>query len=103
MPLTTAAVCLSPQGPLVADTMATLEADARDALEFGADRLVVVLDRVTALDRDALDLLLDLHDECREGGGSLALAAPNGLCADILRISRVDQTIPVLANLEELD
>jgi anti-anti-sigma factor len=102
MSLKTAAVCLNPQGPLVAETVSALEANARAALATGADCLVVDLDQVTTLDRDALDVLLDLHDECREGGGSLALAAPNGLCADILRISRVDQTIPVLSSLDDL-
>jgi anti-anti-sigma factor len=90
------AVRLNPQGPLVADTVASLEAYAHEALETGAEVLVVDLENVTTLDRSALDTLLDLHDECREIGGSFALASPNGLCADILRISRVDQTIPVL-------
>lgn len=102
MPLTTAAVRLSPQGPLVADTVASVASHAREALAAGADTLVIDLEEVTTLDRHALDVLLDIAGELHQGGGSLALAAPNGLCADILRISRVDQAIPVLPSLAEL-
>jgi anti-anti-sigma factor len=103
MPLTTAAFCLSPQGPLVADTVASFAAHARAALAAGAEALVVDLEEVTTLDRHALEVLLDIAGELHQGGGSLALAAPNGLCADILRISRVDQAIPVLPSLADLD
>jgi anti-anti-sigma factor len=103
MLLTTAPVCLNPQGPLVADTVATFAARAREALASGAETLVVDLQQVTTLDRRALDVLLDIAGEAHHGGGSLALAAPNGLCADILRISRVDQAITVLPSLADLD
>ena len=34
--------------------------------------------------------------------GSLALVAPNGLCADILRRTQVDQTIPVVRSFAEV-
>ena len=102
MLLTTAPVCLNPQGPLVADTVGSLAASAREALATGAETLVVDLQQVTTLDRRALDVLLDIAGELHQDGRSLALAAPNGLCADILRISRVDQTIPVVPRLEDL-
>lgn len=102
MLLTTAAICLRPQGPLVAETVASFASHARAALAAGAEALVVDLEEVTTLDRQALDVLLDIAGELHQGGGSLALAAPNGLCADILRISQVDQAIPVLASLADL-
>jgi len=102
MLLTTAPVRLNPQGPLVADTVASFAASAREALATGAETLVVDLQRVTTLDRRALDVLLAIAGELQQGGRSLALAAPNGLCADILRISRVDQAIPVVPCVEDL-
>ena len=99
MPLTTETVCLSPCGPLTATTIAPLATHARDAIAAGAASLVVDLGEVTNLDRRALDVLLNIAGEARRSGGSLALASPNGLCADILRITQVDQAIPILPDL----
>lgn len=101
MPVNTETVCLSPCGPLTAATIAPLAAHARDAIAGGAASLVVDLGDVTNLDRRALDVLLNIAGEARRSGGSFALASPNGLCADILRITQVDQAIAILPSLVE--
>ena len=41
-----------------------------------------------------------LAAELRERGGSLQVANPNPLCGEVLRFTRIDETIPVQEDLE---
>ena len=94
------ATYLAPDGALVEKILPTLEKSAQAARAKGALNLVIDLRQVPAFDSPGLEFLLDLSDSLRDAGGSLRLAAPNALCAEVLAITRLAQSIPVFEDIE---
>jgi anti-sigma B factor antagonist len=94
------ATYLSPDGALVGDAVQSLRAAADAAQAASANQLVIDLQRVPFIDSVGLEYLLDLSTTLRSAGGTLGLAAPGPLCRDILRVTRLDQSIPIFENVE---
>ncbi|MFH1841902.1 MAG: STAS domain-containing protein [bacterium] len=94
------AVYLTPDGPLVEENLPAFEQTVSAAREREGSQLVVDMKHVHTLDSKGLEFLHDLSIELREAGGSLRLASPNALCAEILSLTDLDQTIPVFADIE---
>ena len=94
------AVYVSPDGAIVEENLSAMESAFREAREAGASHLVVDLRQVPVLDSRGLEFLLDQATALRGQGGSLRLAAPNSLCAEILEITDLDKTISVFVDIE---
>lgn len=58
-------------------------------LTSGQPRIVFNLRSVPLIDSAGLELLLEAREKCLQRGGVLHLAAPNGICEDILNITGV--------------
>jgi anti-sigma B factor antagonist len=65
------------------------------------DRLILVdLSAVTFLDSTGIGVLLGIQKKIATSHQSIHLVGPNRLVAKVLRITRIDETIPVHANLD---
>jgi anti-anti-sigma factor len=84
--------------PLVATTVEQFHCLLESSLTQGFPRIVINLEDVPLIDSAGLESLLDANDRCQERGGSLFLAAPNALCRDILRATRLDESISICAD-----
>jgi anti-anti-sigma factor len=62
-------------------------------LHAGQPRAVVDLADVPLVDGQALEVLLDIHDLCMEGGGQLRLASASPLVQDILEVTEVSAVV----------
>ncbi len=84
--------------PLAESNIAALSTLLDDCLAVGQPHVVIDLEAVPLIDSQGLELLLDTNERCLERGGCLQLAAPNALCADILRITGVGETIGIVSD-----
>jgi anti-sigma B factor antagonist len=94
------AIYLSPDGALVADCLPAFRQAVDESQAGGASNIVLDLKQVPFIDSQGLEYLWDLSTNLGGRGGSLRIACANHTCKDILRITRVDQTIPVYDDLE---
>lgn len=94
------ATYLSPDASLVEDQVPSLQKAVQDVRDTGGANIVVDLKRVPFIDSRGLEYLWDLSTDLSSRGGSLRIACANATCKEILRITRVDQTIPVFEDLE---
>lgn len=72
----------------------------QDLLDRGHVRLVLDLEAVRFLDSAGLGEIVAARRRCRERGGALVLARPRGKPRDLIALTRVDQLVPVLDDLE---
>ena len=75
--------------PIHADTVSSVNKIFAECLDQGQPRIVLDLCQVPLVDSQALELLLDIQDECQQRGGALKLAAVNPLCLEILEVTGV--------------
>jgi len=73
---------------------------AQDHVDRGHVRLVLDLDGVQFLDSAGLGEIVALRRRCRERGGALVLARPRGKPRDLIALTRVDELVPVLDDLD---
>jgi anti-sigma B factor antagonist len=71
-----------------------------DLIDRGHARLVLDLESVHFLDSAGLGEIVAARRRCRERGGSLVLARPRGKPRDLLALTRVDELVPVLDDLD---
>lgn len=81
--------------PLNIDSAGNAQRVFDECIAKGQPRLVFHMQGVPLMDSAGLELLLDVRDACIRRGGALQLAAPNGLCRDILRAAGLDQQFAV--------
>ncbi len=62
--------------------------------------LIVDLSAVTFLDSTGLSVLIRTQKRIGATHKSMSLVGPNGLVAKVLRITRIDETIPVHPNID---
>ena len=72
-----------------------------ECVSRGQPRLVLNLNHVPLIDSAGLDLLLEISERCMDRGGSMQLAAPNALCADILRITGVGERFVIFEDVSD--
>lgn len=94
------AIYLTPDGALVAEALPAFRQAVDETQENGGANIVLDMKHVPFIDSDGLEYLWDLSTDLGGKGGSLRIACVNETCKDILRITRVDQTIPVYDDLE---
>ena len=89
------------RGELDFDGVPTLEA-AFDELERAApDRVVIDLDDCEFIDSTGLATILHGADGLRRRASALRIACPEGHLRDLLRLTAIDQTIPVVGTRSE--
>jgi anti-sigma B factor antagonist len=81
-------------------TSATLREVMLEALESGR-HLVVDLSAVTFLDSTGLGVLIHTQKRIAATHKSMSLVGPTGMIAKVLRITRIDEAIPVHPNLDK--
>jgi anti-sigma B factor antagonist len=89
------------RGELDFDGVPRLEA-AFDELERAApERVVIDLDECDFVDSAGLAAILHGADRLRRGASTLRIACPEGHLRDLLRLTAIDQTIPVVGTRSE--
>jgi anti-sigma B factor antagonist len=73
---------------------------AQDHVDRGFVRLVLDFKEVQFLDSAGLGEIVALRRRCRERGGALVLARPRGKPRDLIALTRVDELVPVLDDLD---
>jgi len=81
-------------GELDLGTIGELRDAVEEHLSSGA-RIVLDLAGLSFCDSTGLGAMIKLHRQTTNLGGAFALSAPGARVADVLRISGVDQVIPV--------
>ncbi|MEU1726757.1 STAS domain-containing protein [Actinomadura sp. ATCC 39365] len=95
-----AGVLVTVSGELDATNADRLESAIRDAHRPGRS-LVLDLGELTFMDSSGLHVLLRAHDDVRDAGGSLRLAAVRDIPARILEITGVWDRLHIHAGVEE--
>ena len=96
------ALVLNMKGELTDDSLQAFEQVVHRELN-GKDvaDLVLNLDAVPFIDSAAMEYLLDLRDRLAGGAAHLRLARPDENVRDILRITRLDGALEVVADVRE--
>jgi anti-sigma B factor antagonist len=92
---------LAVDDPLMEEIAASLRDTAQALLTGGTRHLVVDLAAVPYIDSAGLESLVDLCTLAQEEGGHFVVAAPNDLCRDILKATRLDEVVPCHPTVEE--
>ena len=96
------AVILNMKGDLTEDSLQAFDqAVDRQLRDQEVVDLVLNLETVPFVDSAALERLLDLHERLAKALGRLRLAKPDENVRDILRITRLDATLEVVADVQE--
>ena len=82
-------------GTLNAEKATELNEALSQITEAGAPMVVCDLSHVQLVDSEGLEWLLDAADEVALGGGTMKLAAPTPLVADILRLTGVGRRFEI--------
>ena len=89
------------RGELDFDGVPRLE-EAFERLEQSApDRVVIDLDECAFIDSSGLAAILHGADGLRQRAGAVRIACPEGHLRDLLRLTAIDQTIPVVGTRSE--
>jgi anti-sigma B factor antagonist len=89
------------RGELDFDGVPRLE-EAFDELERSArERVVIDLDECDFIDSTGLATILHGADRLRRRAGAVRIACPEGHLRDLLRLTAIDQTIPVVGTRSE--
>jgi anti-sigma B factor antagonist len=92
---------LSLRGELDLDSAPQLEAAFTRLEEEPPDRLLIDLAECEFIDSAGLAALFHGARSLRERTGSIRIACPEGNLRELLRITAIDQTIPVVATRQE--
>ena len=85
-------------GSLNVDKAEELASTLATIVTAGAPMVVLDLSHVQVIDSDGLESLLDSADLVSKYGGTVKLAAPTPLVADILRLSGVGKRFEIFGN-----
>jgi|tagenome__1003787_1003787.scaffolds.fasta_scaffold17603047_2 anti-sigma B factor antagonist len=92
---------LHASGEIDRDSVPVLVDAAEDALDDGADRLVVDLAAVTFCDSSGLSVFVQLHRRAAARGGSFALAAVQPPVRMVLQATNLDRLLEVHPTVDE--
>jgi anti-anti-sigma factor len=96
------ATYLAPDFPLTHEHLETFTLAVEESASSPNTHLVLDLERVAVLDSAALEKLLDLASQLRESAGSIRITGANEICRDILRITDMQEKIPVFDDRESV-
>ncbi len=78
-----------------------LQPAIEDCMGQGVPMAVIDLESTFLINSVGLEYLLDAGDQFRDKGGSLKLASPTPLCAEILAITELDCELEVYDNVNQ--
>ena len=90
---------ISGDSPLKEDFLLEFMESFEDLLTIGQPMSVLDMSGISLIDREGLEMLMDLQDKFYRRGGCLKLAAANPLCSDILRVTNVEERFEVFDRL----
>lgn len=94
-------VILSPRDSLTYKNCEELERAYNDIIKQNKTAVILDCKAVAFLDSKCLELLLKMHDELENRGGSLNLAGMNAVCRDILITTRLINVFNVYRDVQE--
>lgn len=89
------------KGEVDLETAPLLKANLAEAVRGGVTNIVVNLGLVEFLDSSGLGVLIGALKRCKEGGGTLALAAPRRPVQKVLTITGLDKVFPIHDSVDE--
>ena len=66
-----------------------VEATFKDYLDQQKNEIIIDFSKISFLDSEGLELLLQMHNELKQRGGALKLVHLNELCLDILKVTQL--------------
>jgi anti-anti-sigma factor len=66
-----------------------VEATFKDYLDKQVTEIIIDFSRISFLDSEGLELLLQMHNELKQQGGTLKIIHLNSLCKDILQATQL--------------
>jgi anti-anti-sigma factor len=87
-------------GKIMFDTQGPLGEALTVALKVPEPRIVVELHEVAICDSSGLQLLIDAHRQAEAAGGWLRLSRPQGLVERVLKITNLDEVLPVYRSVD---
>lgn len=94
-------IVLTPKGSFTYKNCEDLEKLFKDLIHKKNASIVIDCKSLSFLDSKALELLLQMHDELEERGGSLKFFGLNGVCRDILVVTRLINVFHVYQDIQE--
>jgi anti-sigma B factor antagonist len=89
------------RGELDFDGVPKLEEAFAELEREAPERVVIDLDECEFIDSTGLATILHGADRLRRGASTLRIACPDGHLRDLLRLTAIDQTIPVVGTRSE--
>ena len=94
-------VVLQLQGEFTTETIKSFEDETSNAFASKVSGIVLDMHKVTIIDSQALEQLLDLNEKCREHTRQLKLAALDETCSKILELTRLLPKFDTYAELTD--
>ena len=92
---------LVPSEALTHQNCAELETAFDSCLSHQKVEIILDLNEVSLMDSDALDLLVNMHEELKNRGSTLKIIRLNAICKDILMVTRLSTVFSVYQNISE--
>ncbi|MGD8257703.1 MAG: STAS domain-containing protein [Desulfobacterales bacterium] len=92
---------LAPKESLTYQNCEELEAMIRDCLDQKKTEIIVDFKKVSFMDSEALELLLRIHNELKDCGGSLKLLGLDAVCLDILKVTRLSHVFRIYEDIHK--
>jgi anti-anti-sigma factor len=99
--VTESVVVLTAAGEIDRDSQSVLGEAAEDALDRGADRIVIDLAEVSFCDSGGLSLFVRLHRQAAGRGGFLRLAAAQPTVRRVLEVTNLDRLLALYPTVEQ--
>lgn len=93
-------VVLTPKDDLIGDVADALMEKVQHAAADGRHELVLDCSEIDAFDSHALEVLLEVQEQCEAALGSIKLCGLSPTCEKILEITRLARRFQMLPDLE---
>lgn len=92
---------LSLSGPFIGSECDPLDSHVQECIDSNFLKIVLDVEKISFIDSDGLDRILDIVLDLSKRGGDARVAAPNDICKDILAVTRIDTLIQIFDEVEE--
>ena len=78
-----------------------VEATFRDYIDQQKNEIIIDFSKISFLDSAGLELLLQMHNELKQRGGTLKLVHPGELCLDILKATQLINVFQIYGDMNK--
>jgi anti-anti-sigma factor len=78
-----------------------VEATFKDCLDLQKTEIIIDFAKVSFLDSEGLELLLEMHNELNLRGGALKLVQLDALCLDILKVTQLINVFRIYEDMQK--